>query len=123
MNNLLQLYEKKKDIYLLQEFCIRYTIKLNFMGDKKMELIFVFLGAFITSITLKKVIEEYLIGRIYTKKTARIIGFENPVYNAKDLALSEGVIYPILEVQEKNKIIKLIIPIYQFYNFIFFLNF
>lgn len=78
-----------------------------------MELILIFLGLFITVITLKTVIEENIINKTYTKKTAKIIGFENFSYNSLDYVLNRGVLYPILEVEEKNKTIKLIMPIYR----------
>lgn len=78
-----------------------------------MELILIFLGGFIISVTLKKVIEENIIRKGYTKKIAKIIGFENLSYNSRDYGLNRGIIYPILEVEEKNETINLIMPIYQ----------
>lgn len=77
-----------------------------------MELIFIFLGSFITIITCKKVIEENILDKIYIKKFAKVIGFENSYYLGKNKNLDEELLYLILEVEEKNKIINLVLPIY-----------
>lgn len=77
-----------------------------------MESIFIFLGSFITIITCKKVIEENILDKIYIKKFAKVIGFENSYYLGKNKNLDEELLYLILEVEEKNKIINLVLPIY-----------
>lgn len=77
-----------------------------------MGLIFIFLGSFITIITCKKIIEENILDKIYIKKCAKVIGFQNAYYLGKNKDLNEELLYPILEVEEKNEIINLVLPIY-----------
>jgi hypothetical protein len=105
-------YYKKYIFYKAHAYYINIEYKSN--GGFYMGLLLIILGIFLTTLTFFKLSLNIFKNKNYSRKTAKIVGFESFVYPERKSEfniLYNPTVYPILEVEDKNEKIKLVMPV------------